>query len=59
MPHGVGVREWCMQEGVYSKDRTRTYCVRSSVHLAMASSVEAQTAEEAKVCQVSRVTGSR
>ena len=31
-----------------SKDRSRAYCVRSSVHLAMASTVEAQTAEEAK-----------
>ena len=30
------------------KDRSRAYCVRSSVHLAMASTVEAQTAEEAK-----------
>ena len=43
---------------LFYKDRTRAYCVRSSVHLAMASSVEAQTAEEAKVCQVSHVTGS-
>ena len=33
-----------------SKDRSRAYCVRSSVHLAMASTVEDQTAEEAKVC---------
>ena len=31
-----------------SKDRSRAYYVRSSVHLAMASTVEAQTAEEAK-----------
>ena len=31
-----------------SKDRSRTYCVRSSVHLGMASTVETQTAEEAK-----------
>ena len=31
-----------------SKYRSRAYCVRSSVHLAMASTVEAQTAEEAK-----------
>ena len=36
-----------MQECVYSKDRSRAYCVRSSEHLAMASTVEA---EEAKVC---------
>ena len=31
-----------------SKDRSRAYCVRSSVYLAVASTVEAQTAEEAK-----------
>ena len=31
-----------------SKDRSRAYCARSSAHLAMASTVEAQTAEEAK-----------
>ena len=34
--------------GVLSKDRSRAYSVRSSVHLAMASTVEAHTAEEAK-----------
>ena len=32
-----------------SKDRSRAYGVRSSVHLAMASTVEVQTAEEAKI----------
>ena len=45
---GLGKRlllEWCMQ---VSKDQSRAYCVRSSVHLAMASTVEAQTAEQAK-----------
>ena len=31
-----------------SKDQSRAYCVRSSVHLAMGSTVEARTAEEAK-----------
>ena len=31
-----------------SKDRSRAYCVRFSIHLAMASTVEAHTAEEAK-----------
>ena len=49
-----------------SKDRSRAYCVTSSVHLAMASrasghgkysgTVEAQTAEEGP--GLSRVTGS-
>ena len=39
-----------MQESVYSKDRSRAYYVRSFVHLAMASTVEARTAEKAKVC---------
>ena len=48
----------CSNESI-SKDRSRAYCVRSSVHVAMASTVEAQTAEEAKVCpRLSRVTGS-
>ena len=37
----------CSNESI-SKDRSRAYCARSSVHLAMASTVEAQTAEEAK-----------
>ncbi|KAL5483887.1 hypothetical protein EMCRGX_G020306 [Ephydatia muelleri] len=31
-----------------TKERSCAYCVRSSVHLAMASTVEVQTAEEAK-----------
>ena len=43
--HGVGVVHAGMS---LSKDRSRTYCVRSSVHLGMASTVETQTAEEAK-----------
>ena len=54
--HGVGVVHAGMS--LFYKDRSRAYCVRSSVHLAMASTVEAQTAEEAKFVQVSRVTGS-
>ena len=37
----------CRNESI-SKDRSRAYCVRSSVHLAMASTVEARTAEETK-----------
>ena len=42
-----------------SKDRSRAYCVRSSVHLAMASAVEARTAEEAKrLSMTESVTGS-
>ena len=47
MVHGVGVVHAGMS---LSTDRSREYCVRSSVHLAMASTVEAQTAEQAKVC---------
>ena len=39
--HGVGVVHAGMS---LSKDQSRAYCVRSSVHLAMASTVEAQTA---------------
>ena len=37
----------CSNESI-SKDRSRAYCGRSSVHLAKAGTVEAQTAEEAK-----------
>ena len=37
----------CSNESIF-KDRSRAYCVMSSVHLATASTVEAQTAEEAK-----------
>ena len=43
--HGVGVVHAGMS---LSKDQSRAYCVRSSVHLAMASTVEAQTPEQAK-----------
>ena len=52
------VSEWCMS--LYLKtDHVHIVLVRSSVHLTMASTVEAQTVEDAKVCpRLSHVTGS-
>ena len=43
----VSQRGACRNEYI-SKDRSRAYCVKFSVHLAMANTVEAQTTEEAK-----------